>query len=119
MTQPPIPASTMPCQHLPRLARARFGNVENPDAYAGVHQEAELSDGETRAGAHPCHQGEQGEVANAEQDTGAELRARGAYAQLDRLASRESQGEGSTQDSQSEREIAHLGGTAAHCAGTK
>jgi hypothetical protein len=84
--------------------------VENPDAYAGVHEEAELGDGEARAGAHPCHQDEQGEVANAEQDTGAELRARGAYTQLDRLASGESQGEGSTQDSQGEREIAHLGG---------
>ena len=108
MTQPPIPATTMPVSTFRAWLVPGCGDVEEPDADARVHRQAELGDRETRAGAHPRHQGEQGEVADAEQDAGAELRARGTHAQLDRLAGRQSQGEGTTQDPQREREVAHL-----------
>src|SRR3954454_21035825 len=95
-------------QHLPCLASARLRDVKEPDADARVHRQAELGDREPRSGAHPRHQGEQGDVADPEQDAGAELRARRTHAQLDRLPGRQSQGEGTTQAPQREREVAHL-----------
>ena len=68
-------------QHLPCLGRPRLGYVEGPDADAGVDQQAELGDGEAGSGAHPGDEAEQGEVADAEQDAGAELH--GVYLHLD------------------------------------
>ncbi len=84
--------------------------MEGPDADAGVDQQAELGDGEAGSGADPCDEAEQGEVADAEQDAGAELRGCGPQAQPGRLAGREGQGQAGAEDSDGEREVAYLRG---------
>src|ERR1039458_781198 len=87
-----------------------LGDLEDEYADAHIDQHAQLGDREADAGPHPCDQPQQGNIADAEEETGRQLHGGTPWAQPCGSARRHDQHRPGGQDPQCQREVGHLCG---------